>query len=168
MSFQCRTRLCWWCKSKLLLKFCNLQRFNAARGFVGGASMKSTSGSLTVSFQCRTRLCWWCKSTLNSLKNEYIVSMPHAALLVVQESGSSLIIKEKQSFNAARGFVGGARKIAAEDHKELEEFQCRTRLCWWCKSIARSPCVSCVQRLFWKVAGCLSCQTENVKTNVPI
>ena len=36
------------------------------------------------------------------------VSMPHAALWVVQLHGLPISIKEIFSFNAARGFVGGA------------------------------------------------------------
>ena len=42
-------------------------------------------------------------------------------------------------------------------------FQCRTRLCLWCKTVARSPCISCVQRLFWKVSGCLRWLSERMQ-----
>ena len=59
--FQCRTRLCWWCKKKMI----------------------DTSKAYTE-FQCRTRLCWWCKLTTPIVRQICIVSMPHAALLVVQ------------------------------------------------------------------------------------
>ena len=86
------------------------------------------------------------------------VSMPHAALLVVQECEVDLIQYTTGSFNAARGFVGGARMDIHSDifhalyvsmpHAALlvvqahansamiglsQWFQCRTRLCWWCK-----------------------------------
>ena len=64
--------------------------------------------------------------------------MPHAALFVVQEPNP--------------GHVQCWRM-----------FQCRTRLCLWCKSIAHSPCISCVQRLFWKVSGCLRWLSERMQ-----
>ena len=42
-------------------------RFNAARGFVGGAAKKGwvTCGNHSV-FQCRTRLCGWCSFVARS------------------------------------------------------------------------------------------------------
>ena len=59
--------------------------FNAARGFVGGATRESIPlHNLIITFQCRTRLCGWCN------KN------------------SMLRIGFSLCFNAARGFVGGA------------------------------------------------------------
>ena len=42
------------------------------------------------------------------------------------------------SFNAARGFVGGATWIADNDLPHGVVFQCRTRLCWWCNLITPS------------------------------
>ena len=62
-----------------------MARFNAARGFVGGA----------------TPLC----STESSAKQ---VSMPHAALWVVQPPRLHNLLSCGSCFNAARGFVGGA------------------------------------------------------------
>ena len=61
--------------------------FNAARGFVGGAR-------------------GWIVTELHSC----LVSMPHAALLVVQACTRSSHPKTRR-FNAARGFVGGARIV---------------------------------------------------------
>ena len=60
-------------------------------------------------FQCRTRLCLWCKNpSVHGMIESIHVSMPHAALFVVQ----GCLISGKQgaicSFNAARGFVCGA------------------------------------------------------------
>ena len=37
-----------------------------------------------------------------------VVSMPHAALWVVQQRGNDVSLFVGNSFNAARGFVGGA------------------------------------------------------------
>ncbi len=154
--FQCRTRLCWWCK---LITPCYIGThvgFNAARGFVCGARARS-----------RRRPQW------------PIVSMPLAALFVVQEDSSrylswlqgfnaargfvcgasgvcqrhSLVV---WSFNAARGFVCGARKLPKPRRwptsvsmplaalfvvqevvflvvRDRDLFQCRSRLCLWCK-----------------------------------
>ena len=106
--FQCRTRLCWWCKLESGMKTSPLLCFNAARGFVGGARSLRRSLLLIISgfnaargfvggarwlravkrcdsmFQCRTRLCWWCKANFFASSCAIAVSMPHAALLVVQ------------------------------------------------------------------------------------
>ena len=38
IEFQCRTRLCGWCNGTVAEKFFFNIRFNAARGFVGGAA----------------------------------------------------------------------------------------------------------------------------------
>ena len=63
----------------------------------------------STEFQCRTRLCWWCKIAQSALhENGLNVSMPHAALLVVQGTNTSSA-RYGECFNAARGFVGGAR-----------------------------------------------------------
>ena len=84
-------------------------------------------------FQCRTRLCGWC-SNIPVRKVNYIncvsmphaalwvvqhlcetywcgaasVSMPHAALWVVQHPIKIIAVLVFMGFNAARGFVGGA------------------------------------------------------------
>ena len=59
--------------------------FNAARGFVGGAA----------------RLCLYGGRLQD-------VSMPHAALWVVQRASRKFALNLVEGFNAARGFVGGA------------------------------------------------------------
>ena len=87
-----------------------LRRFNAARGVVGGAAIHSfLKGSAVSAFQCRTRRCWWCSygATPESFADSY-VSMPHAALLVVQHRSRRKFCGGKSRFNAARGVVGGA------------------------------------------------------------
>ena len=84
-------------------------------------------------FQCRTRLCGWCSEIdalrgktqpivsmphaalwvvqlyrLEEIIESLEVSMPHAALWVVQQSRKKSTDSWKSCFNAARGFVGGA------------------------------------------------------------
>ena len=56
--------------------------FNAARGFVGGATiMALVAQSKSQSFQCRTRLCGWCSRWgLDGSLLCSAVSMPHAAI----------------------------------------------------------------------------------------
>ena len=85
LMFQCRTRLCWWCKDLLANVARGLASFNAARGFVGGARM-----------------------TIRITTASGRISMPHAALLVVQDVVDGGKLVELTYFNAARGFVGGA------------------------------------------------------------
>ena len=61
IKFQCRTRLCGWCSERQMKDAPQRCRFNAARGFVGGAAMNGFTNPSNVSeFQCRTRLCGWC------------------------------------------------------------------------------------------------------------
>ena len=64
--------------------------FNAARGFVGGAAA----------------------TRLDTAPDWVLVSMPHAALLVVQPTCKSGYEKDLEGFNAARGFVGGAALLS--------------------------------------------------------
>ena len=114
------------------------------------------------------------------------VSMPHAALWVVQRCSRMSLRKFRTSFNAARGFVGGATFLysihfsffgVSMPHAALwvvqprmeregldagEWFQCRTRLCGWCNCIARSPCPPRGKKPFWKVSENLSVLTENM------
>ena len=83
--------------------------FNAARGFVGGAAAMSGTHYFRLSFQCRTRLCGWCSQEPESVSIRSIkVSMPHAALWVVQPLSITAFVLSVRCFNAARGFVGGA------------------------------------------------------------
>ena len=138
--------------------------FNAARGFVGGATWIADNDlPHGVVFQCRTRLCWWCN------------------LITPSKQKTTLV-----GFNAARGFVGGAARRAQKGEKILRLFQCRTRLCgWcsiheffkradfrlfqcrtrlcgWCSLVALSSFPPRGKKPFWKVSGNLSVLTENM------
>ena len=162
-AFQCRTRLCGWCNRKENNYVHQLFCFNAARGFVGGATLARDDEEgedrqfqcrtrlcgwcnedeeefelVPMTFQCRTRLCGWCNLMIETaIYHHSLVSMPHAALWVVQ------LIKQQKPF-------------------PVLVFQCRTRLCGWCNSIARSPCPPRGKKPFWKVSGNLSVLTENM------
>ena len=48
--------------------------------------------------------------------------MPHAALWVVQRSNVAEMLSLWESFNAARGFVGGATANMSEMHMKLLSF----------------------------------------------
>ena len=111
-------------------------RFNAARGFVGGASflrredllrrkVSMPHAALLVvqdfndgkidydhwMFQCRTRLCWWCKT--HSLRTRRCSVRFNAARGFVGGARRRRTLHRcwNSRFNAARGFVGGARLI---------------------------------------------------------
>ena len=84
--------------------------------------------------------------------------MPHAALWVVQQLGTVALSGTIGSFNAARGFVGGAASAGHDCESACKRFnaargfvggaaaisafantlrglfQCRTRLCGWCSN----------------------------------
>ena len=71
---------------------------HAARGFVGGTTDEYS----------------------NHMTGGTTVSMPHAALWVVQLGGIEVLEIDSYGFNAARGFVGGAAGIrACEAHARL-------------------------------------------------
>ena len=155
--FQCRTRLCGWCNSargsqeggtqcfnaargfvggatsRMMRSGCNQSSFNAARGFVGGATHELLLIMLQnncfnaargfVGGATKTRLLRALRSSCfnaargcvggaapdsPSSQEILVVSMPHAALWVVQPKSSSSLRACGASFNAARGFVGGA------------------------------------------------------------
>ena len=162
VRFQCRTRLCGWCSRELdrivendkkfqyrtrLCGWCSIMvgtgrgaahGFNTARGFVGGAASRGTmSASRPWGFQYRTRLCGWCSPKRMLAFRTPGVSIPHAALWVVQRPYMLM-------FN----FVG--------------KFQYRTRLCGWCSLVARSSCPPREKKSFWKVSGNLRVLTENM------
>ena len=135
--FQCRTRLCGWCNLFTSRQTRRKLRFNAARGFVGGATFVMNEGGVgdggfnaargfvggatkpprtdvkySCKFQCRTRLCGWCNFYfLEKGVDQNVVSMPHAALWVVQRRRRVYHGNSECRFNAARGFVGGATLI---------------------------------------------------------
>ena len=63
--------------------------------------------------------------------------MPHAALWVVQLCENEVGARWYKSFNAARGFVGGAARNSMENMTLTGLFQCRTRLCGWCSTMIK-------------------------------
>ena len=108
------------------------------------------------------------------------VSMPHAALWVVQHGSRACDGLAGHGFNAARGFVGGAAKVRGFGRGLLNEvsmphaalwvvqpynkrkppkklvFQCRTRLCGWCSTgnafpVYRLDIVSMPHAALWVV-----------------
>ena len=138
----------------------SISPFNAARGFLGGAASSSQPILGTRSwFQCRTRLCGWCSTLARRIsKPREPVSMPHAALWVVQQlTGLSFDLAYSVSMPHAALWVvqrGTAdvldvpnvvsmphaalwvvqRRLVTESIPCLR-FQCRTRLCGWCSFI---------------------------------
>ena len=86
---------------------------HAARGFVGGATgISIVQCASRMEFQCRTRLCGWCNRGRRFRRScAGRVSMPHAALWVVQLARNQISIENATGFNAARGFVGGATNM---------------------------------------------------------
>ena len=91
------------------------------------------------------------------------VSMPHAALFVVQGWMSTRMVVAILRFQCRTRLCLWCKSEYIDVIDLLDMFQCRTRLCLWCKTIAHSPCISCVQRLFWKVSGCLRWLSERMQ-----
>ena len=155
--FQCRTRLCLWCKSikgnmyfkttsfnaargfvcgasekpHIMLK--ELSSFNAARGFVCGASMDNAFAAFrTASFNAARGFVCGARCNSKRYTLSYHVSMPHAALFVVQVLamwGSTETVEVSMPHAAL--FVVQVASMKSTLSRSL--FQCRTRLCLWCK-----------------------------------
>ena len=107
--------------------------FNAARGFVGGAASMVLTWSLgQFRFNAARGFVGGAALRYQSAYFPQPVSMPHAALWVVQPSIGSKDFLVGGSFNAARGFVGGAARRKIFHGTGALVFQCRTRLCGWC------------------------------------
>ena len=83
-------------------------------------------------FQCRTRLCGWC-SQLDQ-KGSFLWKSFNAARGFVGGAAPTTTspISCSLGFNAARGFVGGAARGIPSSNMRMMLFQCRTRLCGWC------------------------------------
>ena len=96
-----------WCNYSVPYILIDQVSFNAARSIVCGATR-----------------------TVKHLETFLPVSMPHAALYVVQLPENS-------------------------DPNDLSKFQCRTQHCMWCNSVAHSPCPAQSERAFWKVVDFL-------------
>ena len=87
-----------------------LLSFNAARGFVGGATGRGLQGTRRSGIVSMPHAALWVVQQVAELQADVhmIVSMPHAALWVVQPLLLVRTFKILPGFNAARGFVGGA------------------------------------------------------------
>ena len=86
-EFQCRTRLCGWCSALPPLRSPPAATFQCRTRLCGWCSFTLSNLMLAIrEFQCRTRLCGWCSNTHGfSIGDSVGVSMPHAALWVVQQ-----------------------------------------------------------------------------------
>ncbi len=126
--FQCRTRLCGWCSNGGSFAVQHCRWFQCRTRLCGWCSrMNSTAVDVMATFQCRTRLCGWCSLvTVSHSASTSLVSMPHAALWVVQHCHRE---------GLRRPYV----------------FQCRTRLCGWCS--AAGCCSSLCSRSFNAARG---------------
>ena len=86
IQFQCRTQHFMWCNSKKSVSVSQYDNsFNAARSIICGATTIGRYLYLPIRFQCRTQHFMWCNERGGARFAELLVSMPHAALYVVQQ-----------------------------------------------------------------------------------
>ena len=157
--------------------------FNAARGFVGGARLKPTCTSscvgsfiaargfvggarvlpivvsdFTARFNAARGFVGGARMIYQDIASKRMnVSMPHAALLVVQERAFR-IYKRRFQFQCRTRLCWWCKSMQADGGITSSQFQCRTRLCWWCKTIykALTPFADpfqCRTRLCWWCKG---------------
>ena len=113
--------------------------FNATRGFVGGAATRTAQPTSLRGVSMPHAALWVVQPHFAEWSEHYVsVSMPHAALWVVQQQESPTCCLRYQTF------------------------QCRTRLCGWCSLVALSSFPPRGKKPFWKVSGNLRCLTENI------
>ena len=114
--------------------------FNAARGFVCGARAgfvkvgKKYSGfNAARGFVCGAR----------QFHDKDVIGITSFNAARGFVCGARFILHRKiillPSFNAARGFVCGASLEVLNDHDRYWRFQCRSRLCLWCKYFPSHP-----------------------------
>ena len=107
--FQCRTRLFIWCNPGRRWMECQfMSGFNAARGFLCGATKGKTSSSIDSS-----------------------TSMPHAAFYVVQPTKSALSRMSSPIQCRTRLFMW-CNATWVDPRGSIQKIQCRTRLFMWC------------------------------------
>ena len=112
--------------------------FNAARGFVGGAACHPRCIlSFRRGFNAARGFVGGAASKIGFFPAAFCVSMPHAALWVVQRD-------------------------AEWENQATSGFQCRTRLCGWCSLVALSSFPPRGKKHFWKVSGNSRVLTENM------
>ena len=89
-------------------------RFNAARGFVGGArDLRGILRAQRKSFNAARGFVGGARLLASRKLKSLVVSMPHAALFVVQAPTAVVFTQPEKCFNAARGFVGGAKNLCS-------------------------------------------------------
>ena len=92
------------------IKLSVVDGFNAARGFVGGATLAFCENSAGNRwFQCRTRLCGWCNETQKIAGCE-----------------------TPWMFQCRTRLCGWCNADLDGTDESIDMFQCRTRLCGWC------------------------------------
>ena len=104
-------------------------------------------------FSCALWACFSDRSVSGERSEPIGALMPHAALWVVQLLMATSDTERHWSFNAARGFVGGAAPADGSNSRFGTLFQCRTRLCGWCSLMEIRNCTphtvfQCRTRLF--------------------
>ena len=121
LLFQCRTQHCMWCNVWQRLTLVGLtSSFNAARSIVCGATLPM-SRIPTWAFRFNAARSIVCGATTTSFANRdsKFVSMPHAALYVVQQHAFVLLL-DVQRFNAARSIVCGATRSHRQQKRSIK------------------------------------------------
>ena len=140
--FQCRTRLCGWCNTCSKLELVS-----------------------PLKFQCRTRLCGWCNDSTN-WKPEIvnIVSMPHAALWVVQPSGKENVpcchVPQRISFTCQRMAVAFRtfRRVSSRESSSAEAGM---------STVSTALFPAQMQRIFCFFSSLMSHPPRTVRSHIP-
>ncbi len=181
-GFQCRTQHFMWCNDPIKVVAALVFSFNAARSILCGATTHYFRLTLEDRFNAaRSILCGATSKSLPSLSlwrfnaarsiicgatiqrifvlKFVLVSMPHAALYVVQQTTAcpahttssfnaarSIICgatpcgrssdSPLRSFNAARSIICGATSSNETEQRADDKFQCRTQHYMWCNLLA--------------------------------
>ena len=145
------------------IRIAPISRFNAARGFVGGAAMANFFFLLlTILFQCRTRLCGWCSSAVIQRPFPLLTFQCRTRLCGWCSMDPIEEVDGILGFQCRTRLCGWcSRSGKIRQRQVLEGFQCRTRLCGWCSSdyildIGREDCFNAARGFVGGAASSLS------------
>ncbi len=114
--------------------------FNVARGFVGGAANQEEGGELLRVVSMPHAALWVVQpDRFHFPNNRWEVSMPHAALWVVQQRFALSSNVPTWTFQCRTRLCGWCSYVEFLLICKGNLFQCRTRLCGWCSFIGDLP-----------------------------
>ena len=131
--FQCRTQHDMWCNENFENNLDALFSFNAARSMICGATTVF-SATMETFLRFNAARGFVGGALAFTLADQILdeVSMPHAALWVVQLDDGEIVNIPPSGFQCRTRLCGWCSADVQQSAQQNAAFQCRTRLCGWC------------------------------------